>query len=80
MDDFFTAERGKGAFLNGKQLQMTKKRESLQQAVVATNTGYDRTPEGIDFFTRNVVNILKKNVRGTRSLGFFLFLSVFLLY
>jgi myo-inositol-1(or 4)-monophosphatase len=39
-DDLFTAEKGKGAFLNGTKIQ-TSSLESLAEAVIATDNSYD---------------------------------------
>jgi len=41
----------------------------LNQSVISTNFGYDRSVEGIDFMTSNVKNILLGNVQSIRSGG-----------
>jgi len=68
LNETFTAARGRGAFLNGQPIHVAQ-RESLGQAVVATNVGYDRTPDGIEFMADNVKILLQNNVRSLRSLG-----------
>mmetsp|Transcript_14489 Transcript_14489/g.41150 ORF Transcript_14489/g.41150 Transcript_14489/m.41150 type:complete len:282 (+) Transcript_14489:99-944(+) len=68
LKEMFEARRGKGALLNGKPIKVAPC-ESLQQAVVATNVGYDRTEEGIQFMNENMAAILRQNVRSMRSLG-----------
>ena len=41
----------KGAFLNGKKISVSNV-DSIHKSVIATNVGYDRTEEGIQFMTK----------------------------
>ncbi|EGG20152.1 inositol-phosphate phosphatase [Cavenderia fasciculata] len=68
LDELFTATKGGGAFLNGQRMSVTSV-DSLQQAVVATNVGYDRTPYGIDFMLTNFKSIMSQNVQSLRFSG-----------
>eukprot|EP00009_Paramoeba_aestuarina_P000201 CAMPEP_0201510098 /NCGR_PEP_ID=MMETSP0161_2-20130828/2934_1 /ASSEMBLY_ACC=CAM_ASM_000251 /TAXON_ID=180227 /ORGANISM="Neoparamoeba aestuarina, Strain SoJaBio B1-5/56/2" /LENGTH=278 /DNA_ID=CAMNT_0047905227 /DNA_START=23 /DNA_END=862 /DNA_ORIENTATION=- len=68
LNDLFTSQRGKGAFLNGNQIKVAQN-ETLNKAVISTNSGYDRTEAGIDFMLENQRRCLQQHVRSTRSLG-----------
>lgn len=65
-DEMFSAEKGKGAYLNGKKLQTTKVTE-LQKSLLVTGFPYDtwNTPKNnFDYFTK-----LAKMTQGVRRLG-----------
>jgi len=65
-DELFTAERGKGSWLNGRRLQVSKV-EELQRSLLVTGFPYDtwNTPRNnFDYFTR-----LGKMTQGVRRLG-----------
>eukprot|EP01132_Coremiostelium_polycephalum_P012349 gene12349-15092_t len=68
LNELFTATRGGGAFLNGSPISVSSA-EHLHQAVVATNVGYDRTPQGIEFMLTNFKSILSQNVQAIRCSG-----------
>jgi len=68
LEELFWAVKGGGAFLNGKQIHVSKI-EDLESAVISTNVGYDRTPEGIAFMLSNVKNLLDEKVRSIRMQG-----------
>jgi len=65
-DEMFTAERGKGAFLNGKQLHASKTTE-LQKSLLVTGFPYDTWNTKQDNF-RNFEK-LAKLTQGVRRLG-----------
>ncbi len=50
LEELFHAVRGKGAFRNNERISVSTVKH-IHECVVATNIGYDRTPEGIDFIT-----------------------------
>lgn len=68
LKELFTATKGGGAFLNGKPIHVANA-ASLDRAVIATNIGIDRTPEGAEFLTQNLRKLLLNNVQSTRSGG-----------
>jgi len=55
-------------FLNGTPLRVSNPL-SLDKAVIATNVGVDRTPEGAEFLTQNLRKLLLNNVQSLRSNG-----------
>lgn len=65
-DEMFSAERGKGAFLNGKKIQVSKTTE-LQKSLLVTGFPYDtwNTPRNnFDYFIK-----FAKSTQGVRRLG-----------
>ncbi|KAL1455457.1 hypothetical protein WDU94_009548 [Cyamophila willieti] len=67
MDQLFTAQKGKGAFLNGKPISTTKTTE-LSQSLIALEISLAKGPEqDIELFKRTEACI--KAARGVRSLG-----------
>jgi len=68
MEELFQAITGKGAMLNGKPIKVGDAKK-INQAVIATNVGYDRTPEGIAFMTGMITSLLKNSVQSMRSGG-----------
>ena len=65
-DELFTAERGKGAFLNGKQIHASETTE-LQKSLLVTGFPYDTWDTKLDnvkYFER-----LAKKTQGVRRLG-----------
>jgi len=68
VDELFTAVKGKGAFLNGKPIHVAAATK-LQQAVVGTNVGYDRTPANVDYITEKIKLLLLNEVQSIRSQG-----------
>jgi len=67
-EELFHAVRGQGAYLNGKKIHVADAKQ-LHHAVVATNVGYDRSPEGIQFMTSNIKNLLEHNIQSLRCGG-----------
>lgn len=66
LNEMFTAERGKGAFLNGKQIHVSKTSE-LKKSLLVTGFPYDtwNTPRNnFDYFVK-----LAKMTQGVRRLG-----------
>lgn len=49
--ELFRAVKGGGAFLNDRPISVSSAK-TLSEAVIATNVGYDRSEEGIQFMTR----------------------------
>ncbi|KAF2073217.1 hypothetical protein CYY_005468 [Polysphondylium violaceum] len=68
LNELFTATKGGGAFLNGEQIFVSSV-DTLSNAMVATNVGYDRTKAGIDHMLGNLDNILNQNVQAIRFSG-----------
>ncbi|GAM18278.1 hypothetical protein SAMD00019534_014530, partial [Acytostelium subglobosum LB1] len=68
LNEIFTATKGGGSYLNGNKLQVTSV-ETLQQAVVATNVGYDRSEYGVEFMMSNLKAIMMQNVQSIRFSG-----------
>jgi fructose-1,6-bisphosphatase/inositol monophosphatase family enzyme len=53
LDELYRSVRGQGAFLNDQQIHVSTV-QKIEECVIATNVGYDRTSEGIDFMTKYV--------------------------
>jgi len=68
LDEMYEAVTGKGAFMNGKRIRVSGA-QKIHECIAATNVGYDRTPEGIDFMLSNVRVLLENNVQSLRSQG-----------
>jgi len=68
LEELFWAMRGSGAFLNGKLIHVSTV-TNMESAVIATNVGYDRTPQGIAFMLSNLKNLLDEKVRSIRMGG-----------
>ncbi|EFA77661.1 inositol-phosphate phosphatase [Heterostelium album PN500] len=68
LNEMFTATKGGGSYLNGVKLDVTNV-DNLQQAVIATNVGYDRSEYGVEFMLSNIKNILSQNVQSIRMSG-----------
>jgi myo-inositol-1(or 4)-monophosphatase len=66
-DEMFTAALGRGAFLNGKPISVSKAR-SLQEAVVATGFYYDR---GVIMrkTLSSIEKLFESNIHGIRRFG-----------
>lgn len=67
LDELFTGVRGKGAFLNGKLIQVSSK-EELVKCLLATETGTKRDKATVDT-TTNRINALLFKVRSVRMSG-----------
>ena len=65
-DEMFTAERGKGAFLNGKKLQVSETTE-LGKSLLVTGFPYDTWNTELDNF--KYFERLAKRTQGVRRLG-----------
>ena len=65
-DEMFTAERGKGAFLNGKKIQVSNTTE-LQKSLLVTGFPYDTWNTDLDNF--KYFERLAKKTQGVRRLG-----------
>lgn len=65
-DEMFTAERGKGAFLNGGKIQASAATE-LQQSLLVTGFPYDTWDTELDNF--KYFERLAKKTQGVRRLG-----------
>ncbi len=66
-DELFSAERGKGAFLNGKQIAVSK-RASLQESIISVGFYYDRG-EMMEKTLCSVQRLFRQNIRGIRRTG-----------
>ncbi|KAL3519314.1 hypothetical protein ACH5RR_017463 [Cinchona calisaya] len=67
MDELFTGIDGKGAFLNGKPIQVSSQ-SALLKSLLATEVGYERDNLTVDSFT-NSINTLLYRVRSLRMVG-----------
>ncbi|XP_029930017.1 inositol monophosphatase 1-like [Myripristis murdjan] len=67
-DKMFTARRGKGAFCNGRPLQVSDQKE-ISQSIVATEFGSIRDPETVDKVLSSMRKILCIPVHGIRGAG-----------
>ncbi|MBI3151604.1 MAG: inositol monophosphatase [Chloroflexi bacterium] len=65
-DEMFTAEHGKGAFLNGKKIQVSETTE-LQKSLLVTGFPYDTWETKLDNF--KYFERLAKKTQGVRRLG-----------
>ena len=65
-DEMFTAERGQGAFLNGKKIQASETTE-LQKSLLVTGFPYDTWDTKLDNF--KYFERLAKKTQGVRPLG-----------
>lgn len=65
-DEMFTAERGKGAFLNGRKIQVSNTTE-LQKSLLVTGFPYDTWNTDLDNF--KYFERLAKKTQGVRRLG-----------
>lgn len=68
LDELFTATKRKGAFLNGKRISVASAAK-LQQAVVSTNFGYDRSPANVEYTLTKLQALLLNEVQSLRSGG-----------
>lgn len=70
LDECFSAERGRGAFLNGKQIYVSKQRD-FQQSLIATGFPYTKVKKGEDYkwVLRTMANLLPitRDIRRTGS-------------
>ncbi len=66
-DEWFCAERGKGAFMNDKPIHVTKS-NSLEESVVGTGFYYDRG-KLMEATLNSIHTLFKRNVRGIRRMG-----------
>ncbi|VEN51911.1 unnamed protein product [Callosobruchus maculatus] len=67
LNQFFTARKGKGAFLNGKKITVSGKKH-LSEALLMFELGTSREPEKQRVVSENQ-DILMKQAHGLRSLG-----------
>ncbi|MBR9699866.1 inositol monophosphatase [Candidatus Woesearchaeota archaeon] len=65
--EMFVAEKGKGAFLNGKRISVTKA-ASLKQSILVTGFYYDRGKPALDALN-NIRKFFNKGIIGIRRLG-----------
>jgi myo-inositol-1(or 4)-monophosphatase len=70
LDECFSAERLRGAFLNGKQIYVSKQRD-FQQSLIATGFPYTKVKKGEDYewVLRTMANLLPitRDIRRTGS-------------
>ena len=68
VDHLYHAFKGNGAYLNDKQIKVSNTK-CIADALIHTNVGYDRTPEGIAFMMSNLQKLLLQKVRSIRMAG-----------
>ncbi len=66
LNEFFWAERGKGAFLNGKKIKVSNTK-SIHQSLLVTGFPYDRTKRAREYL--KIVEAFMKITHGIRRLG-----------
>ena len=66
-DELFTAQKGKGAFLNGKKISVSA-RDTLEQSLIITGFYYDRGKDMLDTLA-NIKEFFQKRIMGLRRLG-----------
>ncbi len=66
MKEFFSAQKGKGVFLNGKPLHVSKI-DRLSQALIATGFPYDRWEKGDEYIKEYLA--FMKRCQGVRRVG-----------
>jgi len=66
--ELFRAVRGQGAFLNDRAIKVSEA-STIGTAVIATNVGYDRTPEGVEFMMSNFKTLLLNGAQSIRCGG-----------
>jgi myo-inositol-1(or 4)-monophosphatase len=71
LNEMYTGIKGKGSFMNGKQLPLIKNTplKSLQKSLFVTEYGYFLGPEKVDIKVGNAKNMLYIPAHGVRSLG-----------
>ncbi|XP_061587348.1 inositol monophosphatase 1-like [Cololabis saira] len=67
-DKMFYAQRGRGAFLNGKALNASGQ-EDISRCVVVTEIGAERDDLALSTMTSNIFRLLKLPIHGIRALG-----------
>jgi len=67
-DKMYTARQGKGAFLNGKPIQVSDQKE-INQSIIATEFGSNRDVEVVDKIFSSMRKILCLPVHGMRGAG-----------
>lgn len=70
LEECFSAERGKGAFLNGKQIYVSRQKD-FQQSLITTGFPYTKVQKGEDYewMLRTMANLLPvtRDIRRTGS-------------
>ncbi|KAJ0059465.1 hypothetical protein NL108_018456, partial [Boleophthalmus pectinirostris] len=67
-DKMFTARRGRGAFCNGRPLQVSPQTD-VHRALVATEFGSSRDPQVVDKIFSSLRKVLSLPVHGVRGAG-----------
>ncbi|XP_037131403.1 inositol monophosphatase 1 [Syngnathus acus] len=67
-DEMYTARRGKGAFCDGRPLQVSQQQD-IRQALVATEFGSNRDPPAVDKMFSSLKRVLSIPVHGVRGAG-----------
>lgn len=67
-NEMFHALRGRGAFLNDRPIHSSSC-SSLSTAIVVSEWGYDRTPDGVHRMLEANRRLLLANIRGVRQIG-----------
>ncbi|XP_030630547.1 inositol monophosphatase 1-like [Chanos chanos] len=67
-DKLYSAQRGKGAFLNGVPLYASGQ-EDITKCLVVTEIGAERDDLALTTMTTNILNLLKIPIRGIRAVG-----------
>ncbi|XP_077470710.1 inositol monophosphatase 1-like [Stigmatopora argus] len=67
-DEMYTARRGKGAFCNGRPLQVSQQQD-IRQSIIATEFGSNRDPSAMDKIFSSLRNVVSIPVHGVRGAG-----------
>ena len=66
-DELFSAQRGKGARLNGKPISVSANK-TLPESMIATGFSYDRG-DVLDYTIRSIYRLFKSNIQCVRRMG-----------
>lgn len=67
-DSLYKAYKGGGSFLNGTQIHVSNT-ETIANALIQTNVGYERGEEKVKFMMGNLTRLMLKQVRSIRMGG-----------
>lgn len=68
LDQMFTAVKGKGATMNGKEIKVNQCKD-MKDALILTEFGSSRSKDRIKVVTDNMCDVVLTPVRGIRALG-----------
>jgi fructose-1,6-bisphosphatase/inositol monophosphatase family enzyme len=69
LDELYVAVRGQGAFCNGRPIRVHSPQPAYDRALILTEPGYERSPEGIAKILATTKALLEANVQAIRING-----------